>query len=191
MALARLQATTLQQRARSVLKWALLTGFLVGMSIGFIAGRATAAPSCAYRLGGALPDHKCTPGLVNRDVTQKTIHSTICVSGWTTTVRPSSSVTSREKTVSMGQYGSTGSASAYEYDHLIPLELGGAVNDPRNLWPEPHSALVTSSNGTVTAQEGAYMKDAVENKLKRLVCNGSMSLSAARTIMRTDWRKGQ
>ena len=24
----------------------------------------------------------------------------------------------------------------YEEDHLIPLELGGAPGDPRNLWPQ-------------------------------------------------------
>lgn len=27
-------------------------------------------------------------------------------------------------------------ASYYEYDHFVPLELGGATNDRRNLWPE-------------------------------------------------------
>jgi len=27
--------------------------------------------------------------------------------------------------------------SQYEEDHLIPLGLGGAPSDPRNLWPEP------------------------------------------------------
>ena len=37
----------------------------------------------------------------------------------------------------MAAYGDTGSIRDYEYDHLVPLELGGATNDPRNLWPEP------------------------------------------------------
>ena len=28
----------------------------------------------------------------------------------------------------------------HQYDHDVPLELGGAVNDARNLWPEPDYA---------------------------------------------------
>jgi hypothetical protein len=29
--------------------------------------------------------------------------------------------------------------SSFELDHLVPLELGGAPSDPRNLWPEAHA----------------------------------------------------
>ena len=42
-----------------------------------------------------------------------------------------------EKWASLAAYGDAGSLRDYEYDHLVPLELGGAPNDPRNLWPEP------------------------------------------------------
>src|SRR6266568_764855 len=35
-----------------------------------------------------LPDPSCQPGDYNPDVTQSTIDTTICVSGWTATVRP-------------------------------------------------------------------------------------------------------
>jgi hypothetical protein len=35
-----------------------------------------------------LPDPACTPGALNPDVTQASIGSTICVSGWTATIRP-------------------------------------------------------------------------------------------------------
>ena len=52
-------------------------------------------------------------------------------------MRPSESVTEAEKRASMAAYGAAGRLSAYEYDHFVPLELGGAVNDSRNLWPEP------------------------------------------------------
>ena len=37
----------------------------------------------------------------------------------------------------MAAYGDRRSASHDEYDHFVPLELGGATNDRRNLWPEP------------------------------------------------------
>jgi hypothetical protein len=76
----------------------------------------------------------------------------------------------------MAAYGDHGPPSDYEYDHLVSLELGGASNDPRNLWPEPgHSP---------------NPKDAVENTLHRLVCDGQMSLGAARRIIATDWVGG-
>lgn len=36
----------------------------------------------------------------------------------------------------MISYGDPTPISTYEEDHLIPLELGGAPSDVRNLWPE-------------------------------------------------------
>lgn len=142
-------------------------------------------PPCVYLASGALPDPKCTPGAVNHAVTQATIRKTICVPGWTATVRPPVGVTEPEKRVSLRQYGYVFGTSLadYEYDHLIPLELGGATNDLRNLFPEPHHVRLTAGD------EGSYAKDAVENRLHALVCDGKMKLAVARRIMRTDWRK--
>ena len=59
--------------------------------------------------------------------------------------------------------------SDYEEDHLIPLELGGAPRDPHNLWPEPRDG-----------EENAYSKDSVENRLKKAVCDGEVTLAPAR-----------
>ena len=73
----------------------------------------------------------------------------------------------------MGAYGDTGALGAYEYDHLVPLELGGATNDPRNLWPEPGAT--------------PNPKDAVERELRREVCDGQLSLRAARHAIAADW----
>jgi len=39
-------------------------------------------------LAGDLPDSATTPGAINPDVRPDTIRSTICVEGWTRTVRP-------------------------------------------------------------------------------------------------------
>jgi len=36
----------------------------------------------------------------------------------------------------MQAYGFIDSPGNYELDHLIPLELGGAPEDVKNLWPE-------------------------------------------------------
>jgi hypothetical protein len=79
----------------------------------------------------------------------------------------------------MRAYGDGGGASRYEYDHFVPLELGGAANDPRNLWPEPDYA----------AASGFYRnpKDELENALKRFVCNGSMSLAQAQRAIAANW----
>ncbi|HXB15087.1 MAG TPA: hypothetical protein VNV44_05015 [Solirubrobacteraceae bacterium] len=142
--------------------------------------RQPPADSCHAKGTGLtqLPDRRCTPGAVNPAVTQSTIAGTICRSGWTATVRPPESVTEPEKLASLRAYGESG-PSRYEYDHLVPLELGGAVNDPRNLWPEPDYAR----------REGFYLnpKDRVETKLKQLVCSGQTTLATAQRQIAADW----
>src|SRR6266567_5179912 len=68
-------------------------------------------------------------------VTQSTIGSTICVSGWTATVRPPTSYTNALKVTQIAQYGYSDTSTAdYEEDHLIPLELGGNPTSALNLW---------------------------------------------------------
>jgi hypothetical protein len=115
-----------------------------------------------------LPDHAMTPGVTNPAVTQATIATTICVSHWTATVRPPASYTDKLKLKQMPLYHETGSPSDYEEDHLVPLELGGAPQDERNLWPEPHSQSSKS--------------DPLETALKRKVCAHppTLTLRAAR-----------
>ena len=140
------------------------------------------AASCHFGAGGALPDRHCTPGALNPAVTQATIHKTICVSGWTATIRPPESVTEPEKLASMARYGVT-NPRLYEYDHLIALELGGAPDNLRNLWPEPHKVTIAGKSF------GSFVKDGVESRLKHEVCDGTMTLARARAIIRTDWRK--
>ncbi|WP_031224800.1 hypothetical protein [Streptomyces roseochromogenus] len=123
------------------------------------------------------PDPVCTPGALNPDVTQSTINSTICVSGWTSTVRPPSSYTTALKKKQIVEYGySDTSLSDYEEDHFVPLELGGSPRSEQNLWPEPHYGSETSAD-----------KDKVENKLKTAVCADEVSLSAAQKALIKDW----
>ena len=110
------------------------------------------------------------PGALNLRVRQGTIRGTICKAGWTATVRPSSAYTSALKRKQMPLYELTGPPSAYEEDHLIPLELGGAPRSPKNLWPEPRSQSRTS--------------DPLETKLKRQVCKKQITLARARATIR-------
>jgi hypothetical protein len=116
-------------------------------------------------------------------VTQATIHSTICVSGWTATIRPSESFTDALKIKQIGQYGySDTKTSSYEEDHLISLELGGAPADARNLWPEPYTASLADGRPT-----GAHTKDTFETKLKTEVCAGTITLAQGQSEIRDNW----
>ncbi len=134
-----------------------------------------AAGSCHARGHGrySSPDPRCTPGATNPAVTQATIGRTICVSGWTKRVRPPERITEPEKLANMRAYGDVDSPHDYEYDHLVSLELGGALNDARNLWPEPGAS--------------PNPKDSVERELHTLVCDGEMRLSRAQHIIATGW----
>jgi hypothetical protein len=148
---------------------------------GLVVQRQPSPGTCHARGSGlyAMPDPRCTPGALNRAVTPATLDSTICRAGWTSTVRPPASITAREKPLSMAAYGDGAQLSRYEYDHLVPLELGGAVNDPRNLWPEPD----------YRSHAGFYAnpKDLLERALNRRVCARTMSLGAAQRLVAGDW----
>lgn len=49
-----------------------------------------------------------TPGVLNPDVSQSSIRSTICTRGWTSTIRPPVSYTDALKRKQMRQYGEAG-----------------------------------------------------------------------------------
>jgi hypothetical protein len=140
----------------------------------------TMPTKCAIRYasnGEALPDPTCTPGVLATRVTQANIKATICTPGYTSSVRPAPSVTDPLKTAAERAYGLSVDFRI-EYDHLVPLELGGA-NDVRNLWPEPPTSP--------TQKTTANAKDDVENVLHDRVCNGSITLADAQRNIATDW----
>jgi hypothetical protein len=129
--------------------------------------------------GVVLPNRRRTPGAINPAVTPATIASTICVAGWTATIRPSSSYTTglkvQQLSTGYAYHGDT-HTSGYEEDHLISLELGGSPTAPKNLWPEPYAAT-----------DGARIKDRIENKLHALVCAGQISLATAQHAIASNW----
>lgn len=137
---------------------------------------SAATPYGCHSLNG-LPDPICTPGVADPRVTQDNIQTTICVSGYTTKVRPSTAYTDSLKVEQIKAYGYTDTNLAdYEEDHLIPLEIGGHPTDPKNLWPERRS-------GTYPAT----LKDGVENSLHSKVCSGLMTLVAAQVAIAKNW----
>jgi hypothetical protein len=65
---------------------------------------------------------------------------------------------------------------AYEVDYLITPALGGS-DDIRNLWPQSYSATTWN----------ARVKDALEDRLRHLVCTGELDLATAQRDISKDW----
>jgi len=126
------------------------------------ASSSAPAPSSA---GTVLP-----VGALNPDVTQSNIATTICVRGWTATVRPPETYTTTLKVRQLAALAYADQNPAdYEEDHIIPLELGGAPHDDANLRPE--------------AWPAAHTKDKEEDRLRAAVCSGALTLDAGRQEM--------
>jgi hypothetical protein len=154
---------------------AVAAGTIVLAGIAGTAAVGSTIPShCAAN--GALPDTACTPGALNTNVTQANIAKTICVTGYTATIRPPVSFTNPLKQELMRNYGLNGQPTAYELDHFVALELGGNPTSPANLWPEAYLPA-----------PGAHEKDKVENYLHKQICAGAMTLVAAQQQIRGDW----
>jgi len=112
---------------------------------------------------------------LNPDVTQATIAATICTPGWTRTVRPYVGETQEIKAEMLAAVGEPITRrNRYELDHVIPLALGGAIIDRRNLVLQPI--------------DEAREKDAIEVCLSSLVCQGKIDLEDAQSAIWEDWR---
>lgn len=140
----------------------------------------TLLPSAAIAATSwTLPIKSITPGAIDPAVTQSNIATTVCIVGYTKTVRPPVAYTNSLKRAqlsgSYSRYGST-NTKLFEEDHLIPLTLGGAPRDPKNLWPEPWDM--------------ARKKDTLELKMHLMVCAGQITLAKARSIFATNWYQG-
>jgi len=111
---------------------------------------------------------------LNPAVTQATIATTICVSGWTATVRPPSSYTSSLKVEQLAAFGyADQNPRDYEEDHRVPLELGGAPRDTSNLSPERGAS--------------PNPKDSAENSARADVCAGRVTLQQEQVAFVASW----
>jgi hypothetical protein len=154
-----------------------LSGLLVAATIGL-----AACAAATYTEAGGLPNTKLTPGAINPAVTQSNIKSTICVIGWTATVRPPATYTNQLKYSQLhAGYNLGGDLNLrdYEEDHIVPLETGGNPTSTLNLFPQPRNIKYSS-----------YVKDQLENQMHRLVCSGRVSLKTAQSVFLTNWEKG-
>jgi hypothetical protein len=125
---------------------------------------------CVERDG--LPDPRCTPGAIRSGVSL----AAICASGYSRSVRPPESFTEPLKLRQMRAYDLPGSPSDYEEDHLVPLSIGGAPRDPRNLWPEPRGG-----------PNDAEQKDQLETWAARMACDRRIPLARLQRGMASDW----
>ena len=90
---------------------------------------------------------------------------------------PPVSFTNSIKKLQVKKYGySLADARDYEEDHLVPLCLAGAPEDPDNLWPQPRFG-----------EWNADRKDKLEAKLCRLTCDGKVSLADTQREIAADW----
>lgn len=113
----------------------------------------------------------------NPDVNEDTLWVTICVTGYTKTVRPSTTYTNGVKKKLLRDAGIDESAmSQYELDHIIPLAIGGHPRKLSNLMLQPWEG-----------EDGAYKKDGLERRLQDMVCAGSISLVDAQNCIAEDW----
>lgn len=134
-------------------------------------GCLMAAVVCAALAPGALNDVDKTPGDVR--TTDKEV---ICTQK-TSTIRNVSAATKKQAFALYHLTRTTGwcKAKNCEVDHLISLELGGS-NDIKNLWPQPYAG-----------KWNAHIKDKLENRLHKLICDGSVTPAEAQTAISTDW----
>ncbi|HZP29387.1 MAG TPA: hypothetical protein VFC99_10575 [Acidimicrobiia bacterium] len=119
------------------------------------------------------PDHAVTPGATDPSITQQNVATTICRSGFASSVRDVSTATKHQ--VYASYHISRSQQRRYVIDHLVPLEIGGS-NAVANLWPEP--------------KDEAKEKDKLENALHGDVCRGDLTLADAQRLATGPVRAG-
>ena len=141
------------------------------LALGFVLSRFNVVwrnPSSAQPGIVSIPDARLTPGatlLISRPA--------VCAQP--DTKNKSVPVSTQRKVFE--EYGIPGAdPRSYEVDYLVTPALGGA-DDIHNLWPHSYSATAWN----------AQVKDALEDRLREMVCDGSLDLSEAQREIATNW----
>jgi hypothetical protein len=117
----------------------------------------------------AVPNHTLTPG-----ATRAISISDACSTDHEEVVRD---VPASLRQQVLHEYGiASARADDYEIDFLIAPRLGG-TEDIHNLWPEPYTLPTWN----------ARVKDALEEHLHQMVCQGTLDLRTAQRDISTDW----
>jgi hypothetical protein len=117
----------------------------------------------------AVPDRSLTPG-----ATRRVTVGDVCSMPHEEVIGEVSASLREEV---LQEYGIANARAAdYEIDYLIAPGLGGA-EDIHNLWPEPYTSRTWN----------AHVKDALEEHLHTMVCEGKLDLFTAQRDIATDW----
>ena len=119
-----------------------------------------------------------TPGAIDPAITQDTIDATICRPGYARAVRPAYAITGPLKRRMMDAQHPGEPMADYELDHLIPISIGGAPLDARDLWLQPRRGQANAGDKNVLA----YV-------LWRLVCTHQVPLATAQHDISHDWTR--
>jgi hypothetical protein len=115
-----------------------------------------------------LPNSFLTPGDA-----KKVTKEQICAPDYMAKLKPTKDSMKDE---AFERYGLRAAAASSDVlDHLVPVELGG-TDDLENLWPQP-----------AKGEWNATQKDALEQKLHAMVCDGSITLKQAQTAIKKNW----
>jgi hypothetical protein len=117
------------------------------------------------------PMKRWTPGAVRVEVTKASV-CTVGAGEQNLPVVPAARAMEVFRRYSISQPGHR----KFEVDYLIPPDLGGSDNAD-NLWPQPYETGVWN----------ARVKDALEDRLRTLVCNGELDLATAQHDIASDW----
>jgi hypothetical protein len=151
--------------------WARATAALGLAVLGLLVARSVAGLQSRPRPRAAvfsIPDSKLTPGAA-------ILASRQAVCAQANTKNKAVPVALQRKVFE--EYGIAGAEpQAYEVDYLVTPALGGA-DDIRNLWPHSYSATVWN----------ARVKDDLEDRLREMVCDGSLDLAEAQQEIAGNW----
>lgn len=142
------------------------------MSSRFVSYSVAAAVSLVISSTAVLaqkPDPTQTPGAKT-----KASDAQVCAADFEASLKP---VSGWQRQEALKRYGKRADDYPGDLDLLIPASLGGST-DPDNLWPQP-----------VQKNLGPDAKDALEVKLRALVCDKTMTLKQAQDAIRKDWVK--
>jgi hypothetical protein len=124
----------------------------------------------------ALPDEGRTPGTFDPAITQDNIVSTICNPKFVSARTPPPSWTAATTRRMAAVLHPDQNPDNLVLDQLVPIALGGAPLDQRNLWLQSWAG-----------EEGSEKKNGLETLLNRMVCSGQLRLAAAQQAVAINW----
>lgn len=116
-----------------------------------------------------LPSRDHTPGAAVKVDMKKLCSPTF--------VPDAKQITNWQRDEALSRYGIRPDRFDGVLEHLVPVSLGG-TNDPDNLYP-------FHAQGTLTLEAKSELAD----RVRELVCEGSLSLKAAQNLFKKDWTK--